>query len=206
MPREWREESIPSLQLTSHSSLSEMDRSEPTPWYWFVLAGVSFIPLFGLLPAAACLIYAAIRPTAGRKRLAITAALAVVGTFVLYGSLGYLGFSGRGPFADLRTKQVQPSLQVVIRALEYHRVVHGHYPETLEAVAPDEELSFLRLHLQDPTVLDFPVALVHYVRSPDGRSYDLRSVGADRAPFTSDDILPGVSDQELRRIGLKPVQ
>ena len=183
-----------------------MDRPQPTPWYWFVLSGVSFIPLFGLLPAAACLIYAATRPTAGRRRLAATAALAVVGTLVLYGSLGYFGFSGTGLFAELRTKQVQASLQVVIRALEYYRVVHGQYPETLEEVAPDEELSFLRLHLQDPTVLDFPVALFHYTRSSDGQSYDLRSVGTDREPFTSDDILPSVPNQELRRIGLKAVQ
>ena len=183
-----------------------MDRPQPTPWYWFVLSGTSFIPLIGLLPAAACLIHAATQPTEGRRWLAATAALAVVSTIVLYASLGYFGFSETGPFADLRTKQVQPSLQVVIRALEYYRVVHGQYPEALDDVAPDEELSFLRLHLQDPTVLDLPAALFHYTRSPDGQSYDLRSVGADREPFPSDDILPSLSNQEIGRVGLKPLQ
>ena len=118
----------------------------------------------------------------------------------------YIGFVLRGGvFDDAGAQLAQSLLPTLVKSIEYYKLQNGHYPKSLlDLKGEDGKEEFLFIH--DPTHMELKAGeprLFFYQLEPDGAHYYLLSVGPDGTPFTADDIVPAIPEQELRNIGLK---
>jgi len=170
----------------------------------YVLAAVSFIPLIGLLFGIAALVLSIL---GWRKRcakiVALIASLGMLCTVALYGALFYFGFVQRGGVYDeLRQQLTVNTLSTLVSEIEFYRLQHGAYPESLEQL--QESQPNKPIFIVDTSNTPFsaePFRLFYYERSGDAHYY-LRSVGNDGKAFTADDILPHIEQTENSKIGL----
>src|SRR5580704_4734419 len=92
-----------------------------------------------------------------------------------------------------------------VKEIEFYKIQHGHYPASLTDVDPkDTKTQFPKCI--DPTIIDFsPKRDRHFFYQLDlsGSFYFLRSVGPDGVPFTSDDIVPTIPENEQKNIGFR---
>ena len=100
----------------------------------YVLAAVSFIPLIGLLFGIAALVLSILGwRKRGAKIVALIASLGMLCTVALYGALFYFGFVQRGGVYDeLRQQLTVNTLSTLVSEIEFYRLQHGAYPESLE--------------------------------------------------------------------------
>ncbi len=169
----------------------------------FVIGGLSFIPLLGVLFGLVAVIWGLTTRKLGGKKLALVGALGIVFTVVIYGSLFYFGFVQRGGVYDeLRAKLAKTTLNSVVQAVEFYKLQHGNYPASLDELRsslPKDSAIFI----YDPTIVgrgDAPREF--YYERVDAEHYFLRGVGPDGQPFTADDIVPDVEVQAAGKIGL----
>jgi hypothetical protein len=169
----------------------------------FVVGGLSFIPLVGVLFGVVAIIWALATKRAGRGKLALIGLGGIGFTFMVYGALFYFGFAQRGGvYDDLRTQLAHSSLNTLVESIEFYKVQYGHYPESLEGLRSSlPKQSIVMIH--DPTDVQFgkPARFFYYQRVDEGHYY-LRGVGRDGIPFTPDDILPQITAKPGSRMGL----
>jgi hypothetical protein len=117
---------------------------------------------------------------------------AVIVVFALmFVALFYFGFVQRGGVYDaMRVQLAQGQLNQLVPYIELYRTQRGAYPDTLEQVAEIIPAN-TAVMIQDVSIVQVGPngRLYHYERAGDDH-YILRSVGADGAPFTEDDIIP----------------
>jgi hypothetical protein len=169
----------------------------------FVIAGLSFIPLLGIPFGIAALIWGITTKKAGGKTLALLAGSGILVTLALYGSLFYFGFAKRGGIYDeLRAQLAQTNLNSLVQAVEFYKVQHGSYPESLKALEeslPKNSMIFIN----DPTDVSFSRKPRYFYYERVGADhYYLRGVGPDGVAFTSDDILPQLQQTPDSKLGL----
>ena len=168
----------------------------------YVIAGISFIPLIGVPFGVAAIIWGLVRRTWALVGLG---AGGILFSVVLYSALFYFGLHQRGGAYDkLREQLAVTMLNNAVKDIEFYKLQHGHYPAALSELNTKDikKPSFVI----DPTAMQRPGTkdgYFFYELGADGSSYFLRSVGADGVPFTADDILPTLSDDERRNTGLK---
>ena len=170
----------------------------------YVLAAVSFIPLIGLLFGIAALVLSILGwRKRGAKIVALIASLGMLCTVALYGALFYFGFVQRGGVYDeLRQQLAVNNLSTLVSEIEFYRLQHGVYPESLEQLQKSQPNKPIFIYDTSNTPLSSePFRLFYYERSGDTHYY-LRSVGNDGEPFTGDDILPDIGQSENGKIGL----
>ena len=168
----------------------------------YILAAVSFIPLLGLPFGLAALIWGILeRRKRGAKIVALIASAGMLCTVAIYGALFYFGFVQRGGVYDgMRQQLTATTLSTLVSEIEFYRLQHGAYPESLEQL--QESQPNKPILIIDPTGTPFgQPRLFYYERSGDAHYY-LRSVGNDGEPFTGDDILPDIGQSENGKIGL----
>jgi hypothetical protein len=169
----------------------------------FVVGGLSFIPLLGVLFGVVAIVWALATKRAGRGKLALIGLGGIGFTFVVYGALFYVGFAQRGGvYDDLRAELARSGLNTLVESVEFYRVQYGYYPESLEKLRSSLPKQSIVL-INDPTDIEFGKTsrLFYYQRVDDGHYY-LRGVGRDGIPFTPDDILPQITATPGSRIGL----
>jgi hypothetical protein len=168
----------------------------------YVVAGLSFIPLVGVLFGIAAIAWSLVTRKAGRLKLALLGGGGILFTIVLYGGLFFFGFVQRGGIYDhLRAGLAQGQLYTLVQAVEFHKLQYGHYPDTLQQLqATLPPGSFVFIH--DPSVFSFTATRLFYYRRVDEDHYVLRGVGPDGVPFTDDDIVPMIPAAPNSRIGL----
>ena len=170
----------------------------------YVLAAVSFIPLIGLLFGIAALVLSILGwRKRGAKIVALIASLGMLCTVALYGALFYFGFVQRGGVYDeMRRQLAVNTLSTLVSEVEFYRLQHGVYPESLEQLQKSQPNKPIFIYDTSSTPLSSePFRLFYYERSGDAHYY-LRSVGNDGEPFTGDDILPDIRQSENGKIGL----
>ena len=170
----------------------------------YVLAAISFIPLIGLLFGIAALVLSILGwRKRGAKIVALIASLGMLCTVALYGALFYFGFVQRGGVYDeLRQQLAVNNLSTLVSEIEFYRLQHGVYPESLEQLQKSQSNKPIFIYDTSSTPLSSePFRLFYYERSGDAHYY-LRSVGNDGEPFTGDDILPDIGQSENGKIGL----
>jgi hypothetical protein len=97
-------------------------------------------------------------------------------------------------FDKLRADMARNNLRETVKSVEYFKVARGKYPTSLDELK-DPKDQFAGLFIVDP--LAGPQARnLFYQLSEDG-GYFLLSVGADGKPFTTDDLVPDVTGQDL---------
>lgn len=162
----------------------------------YVIGGMSFIPLCGVIFGIVSIVWGLVTPKRGGKILALVGGLGIVFTVVLYGALYYFGFVQRGGVYDsLRAQLAQSQLASAVQAIEFYKLQNGEYPTTLlDLQEPLQQTP--PVFIFDPTIVDVTgsqLRLFHYQVLEDGRGYYLLGVGADGKPFTSDDLVPNVN-------------
>jgi Type II secretion system (T2SS), protein G len=168
----------------------------------FIVGGLSFVPAIGVLFGIAAIIWGLVSKRAGAKTVARMGIGGIVFSCLIYGGLFYFGFVQRGGFYDaLRAQLARTTLNSCVPAIEFYKVQHGNYPESLEelrASLPKESFALV----YDPMIvtLNEPRSYFFYQRVGTDHYY-LRSVGPDGVPFTTDDIVPQI-DNANGKLGL----
>jgi hypothetical protein len=169
----------------------------------YVVGGMSFIPLIGVLFGIAAIVWGLVTKKLGGKRLAAIGAAGIAFTLVLYSALFYFGFAQRGGlYDDLRVQLAQGTINSLVPSIEFYRIQNGKYPESLKTLQdslPKEGF----VSVFDPTVLEFGAQPRYFFYQRVGEDhYYLRGVGADGKPFTADDIVPQVPAVSGSKSGL----
>jgi hypothetical protein len=168
----------------------------------FVIGGMSFIPVIGLIFGFIAIIWGLVTNKRGGKRLACIGAGGISFTFVLYGTLFYFGTQPGGAYEKLRVRLAQTSINSLVPLIEFYKIQNGRYPESLKVLQealPKE--SFVLVF--DPTIIEVGEKQRYFYYEPVGDDhYYLRGLGPDGKPFTGDDIVPHVSSAPSSKIGL----
>lgn len=178
-------------------------RSEKLGIFPFVIGGMSFIPLLGVLFGIIAIIWGLATKKFGGKRLAVIGLGGISFTILIYSALFYFGFAQRGGvYDDLRVKLAQSTLNSLVPSIEFYRTQNGKYPESLKILQDSlPKNGFVTVF--DPSVVEFggKPRYFFYERVGDDHYY-LRGFGADGKPFTGDDIVPQIELQPGSKIGL----
>lgn len=169
----------------------------------FVVGGLSFIPLIGVLFGVAAILWGLATKKAGGRKLALLGTGGILLTILLYGGLFYFGFVQRGGVYDeLRAGLAQTTLNGLLPAVEVYRLQNGTYPESLEQLRASlpKESTVMVIDPSDVRLGGAP-RLFFYQRV-DADHYYLRGVGPDGKPFTPDDLLPQAGAGPAGKLGL----
>ena len=162
----------------------------------FVVGGLSFIPLVGVLFGIAAIAWGLLTKRRGGKVLALMGLAGIGLTMTLYGGLFYFGAVQRGGVYDrLRAKMAQSNLDSLVPAVEFYKLAHGEYPESLEALRSSlPKDSFAALNVSDPRVISGGVfGQPFYYKRVDPNHYYLRGLAPDGKPFSSGALVPQMS-------------
>jgi hypothetical protein len=179
------------------------DERKPLGCVPYAIGGASFIPLVGVVFGVIAIIWGIARRA---WPLIVLGACGILFTVVIYGALFYFGLFRRGGvFDELRSHLAVTMLNDCVKEIEFYKIQHGHYPGSLTDVDP-KDFKTQSPKCMDPTIIDFsPKRDRHffYKLDPSGSFYFLRSVGPDGLPFTADDIVPTMPEDERKNIGLR---
>ena len=168
----------------------------------YAIGGASFIPLVGVLFGIIAIIWGIARRA---RSLVVLGSCGILFTIIAYGALFYFGMFQRGGIYDkLRSQLAVTMLNSAVKEIEFYKLQHGHYPASLREAEPKDKMqmnSFI-----DPTFIQHKGTSddrFYYEVDPSGSFYYLRSVGPDGIPFTGDDILPTLTEDERKNTGLR---
>jgi len=173
----------------------------------YVIGGLSYIPLIGVIFGIIAIIWGLAKYKKGGRGVVIVGTGGILFTIIIYSGLFYFGFMKRGGvFDDLRQKSAKWEVTKLVETIEFYKLQHGHYPESLEVLAKSASKNN-PAYVHDPTQINISDntsnAYFYYEVIDDGNAYYLLSVGTDKKPFTADDILPDVDTSKSLKIGLK---
>jgi len=184
-------------------TITDSSSSEKLGVFPFVIGGMSFIPLLGVLFGIVAIIWGLVTSKLGGKRLAAIGLGGISFTILIYGALFYFGFAQRGGvYDDLRVQLAQSTINSLVPSIEFYKTQNGKYPESLKVLQDSlPKNGFVTVF--DPSVVELggKPRYFFYERVGDDHYY-LRGVGADGKPFTGDDILPQITLQPGSKIGL----
>lgn len=155
-----------------------------------VLGGISFIPGLGILFGFGAIVLGIIDIKKSKNKFALIGVvlgiLGILFSILLYGSIFYFIYRGGGPFEEIGVQVVKERLPSAAYMIESYKARYGEYPESLEVF--DDSTPFFD-HIAVMKFRQFSGDPLFYYERKDGHYY-LFSMGVDRVPFTSDDILP----------------
>lgn len=161
----------------------------------YVIAGFSFFPLLGIPFGITAILWGLLSRKKGGRLLAIRGTCGILVTIILYGSLYYKGFVERGGIADdLKTRLASQTLNTLVPAVELYRLQHGTYPASLDELQKTAGKNNV-IFMNDPFQFSAsPSQNFFYYKRVGVDHYYLRSVGPDGIPFTTDDIVPDITN------------
>lgn len=159
----------------------------------YVIAGISYIPLIGIIFGITSIIWGVLTKKEGGKKLALIGAGGILFSIILYATFFYFSFAKRGgQYDELRAKLAVQIEDQAIQAIEFYKTKNGAYPKDLAELSASlpKETAYI---VNDPTDVKLsgtPRQL--YYQLINETQYYLFSVGPDNQPFTKDDILPSI--------------
>lgn len=184
-------------------STAEGAKSEKLGAFPYVVGGLSFIPLIGVLFGIVAIVWGLATGKRGGKRLALIGAAGIVFTIALYGSFFYFSFVQRGgEFDELRLRLAQSTINDLVPAIELYKIQNGRYPDSLKELQqslPKETV----VSVFDPTHIGFSGRPTYFFYERVGEDhYYLRGLGPDGIPFTAGDIVPQLPSGSQNKTGL----
>jgi hypothetical protein len=169
----------------------------------FILAGLSFIPLFGVLLGIVCIVWGVISKRKYSKIVALVGLAGVLFTVLLYGGLFYFGFVQRGGIYDeLRGKMTKTNLNQLAKEIDLYKLNQGEYPKSLSElkkhiIETEGKGSMALVYFTDPTITSMSTGsgFFNYELGSNNRDYKFFSNGADGKPHTSDDVYPSIKSR-----------
>jgi hypothetical protein len=157
---------------------SDPQATKPKSVAGWILGGLSFIPLIGVLFGIIAIIIGAKKKIKGQIFLGIAG---ILFTVALYSSLSYFGFAAKtGVFADLKVKLASQVINTDAGQIALYKNQHGKLPEKFSDVETPSQTNMF--FTSDPWGTK-----IKYTPKSDG-TFELRSAGPDKVFNTSDDI------------------
>jgi len=189
--------------MTPREGAAMSVKNEKLGAFPFVIGGLSFIPLIGVLFGVAAIVWGLCTSRVGARKLIVLGGAGISFTVLLYGGLFYFGFVQRGGVYDeLRTKLAQTTLNSLVQAVEFYRVQNGSYPDSLDQLRASLPMGspVLVIDPSDIRIGDMPRPFFYQRVAAD--QYYPRSIGQDGKPLTADDILPPLAAGPAGKLGL----
>lgn len=161
----------------------------------YLLGLICLIPLVGAFVGLGLLLYGLIKYK--DKWLSIIGAAGILWTVIVYGSLYYAATHAsvfKKGFEDISQMQ----LNSLVKDIEYYKLSHGQYPDSLKQLLTDDKL---------PPIIDAVQGMntnanSYYNYQKIGGKYLLFSSGQDGISNTKDDLFPQVTITDTSKIGL----
>ena len=197
-----------SQQTAPPERTGERDKKPLGDWA-YVIGGLSFIPLIGVLFGFVSICAGAFAWRDNGWRVALMGICGIGSTVLLYSMLFYLGVVQRGGMYDVTREQLaRMQVTQLVKTIEFYRVQNGVYPTVLEALKGSGEPGFASTYDTSRVQWDLNWGdsfgrgeEFFYRRLDGGEGYYLLGVGLDGIPFTRDDLLPQVD--VIGGVGLK---
>jgi hypothetical protein len=174
------------LQTTTNSP-----KSKPP----YLLGLLCLIPLVGAFVGLGLLLYGIIKYK--DKWLSIIGAAGICWTIIIYSSLFYAtthsSVFNKG-FEDISQMQ----LNSLVKNVEFYKLVHGQYPDSLKQLLVDDKLAPIYDAVQGMKTKENS----YYNYEKIGDKYTLFSSGEDGIPNTKDDLFPTIQINDSSKIGL----
>jgi hypothetical protein len=161
----------------------------------YLLGLLCLIPLIGAFVGLGLLLYGLLKYK--DKWLSIIGAAGIVWTIIVYSTLFYAGIHAsifKKGFEDISQMQ----LNSLIKNIEFYKLEHGQYPDSLKQLLNDDKLA----PIYDPVqgLQTKPNTYFDYEKV--GDKYLLFSSGLDGIPNTKDDLFPQLTITDSNKIGL----
>lgn len=161
----------------------------------YLLGLLCLIPFVGAFVGLGLLLYGLIRYK--DKWLSIIGMIGILWTIFIYSTLFYAGTHSsifRKGFEDI--SQIQ--LNSLVKNIEYHKLVHGQYPDSLKQLLADDILAPINDAVQGMNTKENS----YYNYEKIGDKYLVFSSGRDGIPNTKDDLFPQLTVNDSSKIGL----
>jgi hypothetical protein len=172
-------------------SVSVEKKSNPP----YLLGLLCLIPLIGAFVGLALLLYGIFKYK--DKWLSIIGALGIGITVFVYGWLFY-AMKNYPEFTKGFMDLSQIQLNSLTKNIEFFKIQHGYYPDSLKQVLDDDKSA----PVVDPLQISKHRDNLYFNYQKVGDKYYLFSSGADGMPNTKDDFDPKVSISDSTKIGL----
>lgn len=173
----------------------------------YVVGFLSFIPLLGAVLGIVSIVLGALKFRAGGWKVVLLGVGGILLTVGLYAAFFAFMFFGKDNMMnDVMQQMARANLRQCVMALEFYHQVHGEYPAKLEDLPgskfkPGSTVNFMD---QSGGILgNMKAQLFYYERTADGTGYYLLGRGPDGIPFTADDLLPNLTDEEQAHSGFR---
>jgi hypothetical protein len=189
------------VESSSSRSPTILQSQRPLGCLPYAIGAASFIPVAGVLPGLIAVVWGL-----ARKARAVTVLGASGILFsVVYAAVFYFGMIQPGPLSGwLRSYMAVYALNSAVMDIESYKLQYGRYPVSLSEVEPKPKTRIN--NFIDPTSTrrgGVSNGRFYYQLDSSGKFYYLRSLGPDGIPFTDDDILPALSENERKKTGLR---
>jgi hypothetical protein len=161
----------------------------------YLLGLLCLIPLIGAFVGLGLLLYGVFRYK--DKWLSVIGAGGILFTILIYGSLFYAMKNSslfQKGFADISQMQ----LNSLTKNIEFYKLQHGQYPDSLQQLLEDDKLA----PITDAIQLSQRRAGINYNYQRIDDKYLLFSSGKDGIPNTQDDLIPQITVSDSSKIGL----
>ena len=166
---------------------------KPKPPY--LLGLLCLIPLVGAFIGLGLLLYGLLKYK--DKWLSLIGIAGIIWTIIFYSTLFYAGRHAsifKKGFADISQMQ----LNSLIKNIEFYKLQHGYYPDSLQQLLNDDKLA----PITDAIQLDQQRKNSTYYYRKENNKYLLFSSGQDGIPNTNDDLFPQITISDSSKIGL----
>jgi hypothetical protein len=161
----------------------------------YLLGLLCLLPLIGAFVGLGLLLYGLLKYK--DKWLSIIGAAGIAWTIIVYSSLFYAG-THASVFKKGFEEISQMQLNSLVKNIEFYKLAHGTYPDSLQQLLKDDQLAPIYDAVQGMSTK----ANSYYSYQKTGDKYLLFSSGQDGIPNTKDDLFPQVTITDSSKIGL----
>ena len=161
----------------------------------YLLGLICLVPLVGAFVGLGLLLYGLLKYK--DKWLSIIGVAGILWTIIVYSTLFYAGSHAsifKKGFEDISQMQ----LNSLVKNVEYYKLIHGQYPDSLKQVLEDDKLAPINDAAQGMRTKGD----TYFNYTKIGDKYLLFSSGQDGIPKTKDDLFPQISINDSSKIGL----
>jgi hypothetical protein len=161
----------------------------------YLLGLLCLIPLVGAFVGLGLLLLGLLKYK--DKWLSIIGAAGILFTVLVYSMLIYAG-KNSPVFTKGFESISQMQLNSLLKNIEFHKLLHGQYPDNLQQLLDDDQLAPITDAAQGMNAN----GILYYNYEKVGDKYVLFSSGQDGVPNTEDDLYPQVVISDSSKIGL----
>lgn len=168
----------------------------------FIIAGISFIPLIGVIPGIISILNALITRRPNSKLLGILGFCGILLSVILYGVILPNALQSTG-FSKLFESHAVNAMTSLVKKIEYIKLQDGTYPDSMEKIRARLQKGEVALtyDASNASIDGVTTRNFYYEVIDNGDHYLLFSVGPDTQPFTEDDIYPAIDPAKDKNIG-----